>query len=191
MQTRHRPLKKPNNRAAFAEFSTMLKKIYATTALLLASGLLLPVHAQTVDDEAEKEWKELALQLPAAPEASNMVSFYDSGSQSFAIDSTSITITSDGIIRYSLIAVSSNGAKNVSYEGIRCATYEKKLYAFGRPDGSWSRSRRNQWDNISGLSANKQHSTLFNDYFCEGNSIAGKVSVIVDRIKRHQIIKPY
>ncbi|MFZ6843932.1 CNP1-like family protein [Undibacterium sp. RuTC16W] len=169
----------------------MLKKIYAATALLLASSLLPPVYAQTVDDEAEKEWKELALQLPATPETINMVSFYDSGSQSFAIDSKSITITSDGIIRYSLIAVSSNGAKNVSYEAIRCATYEKKLYAFGRPDGSWSRSRRNQWDNISALSANKQHSTLFNDYFCEGNSIAGKASVIVDRIKRHQIIKPY
>ncbi|MCU6432347.1 CNP1-like family protein [Undibacterium sp. Jales W-56] len=169
----------------------MLKKSLTGFGLLLASGLLLPLHAQTTDDEAEKEWAEVALHLPGAPDASNLVSFYASGSQSFAIDVKSLSITGDGIIRYSLVAVSSSGAKNVSYEGIRCSTYEKKLYAFGRPDGSWSRSRRNQWDHISALNVNKQHSTLFNDYFCDGNSIAGKASVIIDRIKRHQVIKPY
>jgi hypothetical protein len=120
------------------------------------------------------------------------VSFYDSGTQSFAIDVKSIIIAADNTIRYTLVSVSRGGAKNISYEAIRCESFEKKLYAFGRPDGSWSRSRRNEWTPISNLAANKQHSALAVDYFCEGTTVAGKVPAIIDRIKKNQtVLKPY
>ncbi|MBC3917754.1 CNP1-like family protein [Undibacterium sp. CY18W] len=148
--------------------------------LLLSAPLL---HAQEPADEEDKEWREVALQLPEAPKAENLLNFYKSNSQSFAIDTKSLLVASDGTIRYTLVATSDGGAKNISYEGLRCQSYEVKLFAFGRPDGTWSRSRRNQWDAISSTGANKQHSTLFSDYFCEGRTIAGKVNVLLDKLR--------
>ncbi|HTD02516.1 CNP1-like family protein [Undibacterium sp.] len=175
----------------------MLKKSLHLTALLAAAflSLSLPAAAQQAaddEDEIEKEWKEVAAQLPEAPKAENLVSFYDSGTQSFAIDVKSLTIAADGTIRYTLVSVSRGGAKNISYEAIRCESFQKKLYAFGRPDGSWSRSRRNEWSAISNLAANKQHSTLAVDYFCEGNTVAGRAPAIVERIRKNQtVLKQY
>ncbi|PXX43972.1 CNP1-like family protein [Undibacterium pigrum] len=162
----------------------MLNKKLAHIIISLA---LLPAsfaHAAEPDlEEDDKEWREVALQLPEAPKAENLLNFYKSPTQSFAIDTTSLIVAADGTIRYSLVATSSGGAKNISYEGLRCQTYQVKLYAFGRPDGTWSRSRRNQWDSITNTGANKQHAALFSDYFCEGKTIAGKASVLVDKLR--------
>lgn len=159
------------------------KRVAAMILLTSLSMTSLVKAADEVDEEAEKEWKEVALQLPEAPKAGNLIDFYQSNNLSFAIDTRSVNVASDGTVRYTLIATSASGAKNISYEGIRCQSYEKKLYAFGRPDGNWSRSRKNQWEVISGTNTNKQHFILFTDYFCEGNSVAGKTDTIVDRLR--------
>ncbi|MBC3935192.1 CNP1-like family protein [Undibacterium rugosum] len=157
--------------------------ISASLTLLLLAGGLTSTTAQAAEDEPDKEWREVEAQLPAAPKNENLLPFYQSGSMQFFIDAPSLSIASDGTVRYTLVASSSAGARNVSYEGIRCATYEKKLYAFGRSDGTWSRSRRDEWDKISQTGANKQHHSLFTEYFCEGNTIAGKANSILDRLR--------
>jgi hypothetical protein len=90
-----------------------------------------------------------------------------------------------------MVGVSSSGAKNISYEAIRCDTYEKKLFAFGRTDGTWSMSRRNEWDEISNKGINKQHSTLAWDFVCDGTSVAGPVDKILLRIRRNESLKQY
>jgi hypothetical protein len=165
--------------------------------LLLGAGLLLlPIMGQAAGEEMEdetssKEWKEVTLSLPAAPKTENLVSFYDSPTQSFAIDIGSLTLASDNTIRYTLVSSSNTGVKNISYEGLRCETAEKKLFAFGRSDGSWSRSRRMQWVRISDAGLNKQHITLFQEYFCEGKTTAGKASQMINRIKNKQPITPF
>ena len=72
-------------------------------------------------DDGEKPWQEIAVQLPAPPVAANLVPFFVSATatQEFAIDAKSLTLGSDGVIRYSLVTTSTSGAKNISYEGIR------------------------------------------------------------------------
>jgi len=162
------------------------RAILVGLSLLAFSSLSIAGQAtQTTlpDDEPEKAWEEVDLQLPAAPKPENLVNFYKSDSQSFAIDKLSLSLASDGTIRYTLVATSNAGAKNVSYEAIRCETYEHKLYAFGRNDGSWSKSRRNQWDRISNTGANKQHHILFTEYFCEGTTVAGKAPFLLNRLQ--------
>jgi hypothetical protein len=136
-------------------------------------------------EDLDKPWKELALQLPATPLAENLIPFYVSATatQTFAIDAKSLTLGSDGVIRYTLVTSSTSGAKNVSYEGIRCSSFEKKLYAFGHPDGSWSRSRRDKWEPIKSNAANRQHAALAQDYFCQGLTVAGKAEQMVERIR--------
>ncbi|MCH8620173.1 CNP1-like family protein [Undibacterium sp. TS12] len=152
--------------------------------IILALSCLPLVGSYAAElEEDDKEWHEVALQLPEAPKPENLLNFYNSGNQSFAIDTKSLSVAADGTIRYTLVATSSAGAKNISYEGLRCQTYEVKLYAFGRPDGAWSRSRRNQWEAISNRGLNKQHSTLYSEYFCEGHTIAGKAEVLLEKLR--------
>ncbi|MDB5729586.1 MAG: hypothetical protein JWQ00_2791 [Noviherbaspirillum sp.] len=143
-------------------------------------------------DDLEKPWQEIAVQLPGAPMPENLLGFYVSpmATQSFAIDAKSLTVGSDGVVRYILVATSREGATNISYEGIRCESFEKKLYAFGRPDGSWSRSRRDQWERIFENSANRHHAALAKDYFCRGKVVDGKADDIVQRIRSQRPFTP-
>lgn len=67
----------------------------------------------------------------------------------FFVDAQSLSYGTDGVLRFTLEVVSPSGAKNVSYEGMRCATGERRFYAFGRADGTWSKARGNQWVKIS------------------------------------------
>jgi hypothetical protein len=143
-------------------------------------------------DDADKPWQEIAAQLPAAPQPDNLMPFYVSATATlqFAIDPKSLNVGPDGVVRYTLVATSTSGARNVQYEGIRCATFEKKLYAIGHPDGSWARSRRDQWEKIVQNAANRQHAILAQDYFCEGRVVAGNAEKILERIRQQRPINP-
>lgn len=158
-------------------------------ALIACAALSTPLlsQAQQTDDE---ENQETPLQLPAAPQASQLLTFYQNGAQTFMLDPQSLTLTKEGIIRFSLVAISSSGAKNISYEGIRCETGEKKLYAIGRNDGMWIKTRNPNWTRIYGNSFNNHHSVLAYDYFCEGSTIAGKPERMIERIKRRESLRP-
>lgn len=141
-------------------------------------------------DDLDKPWEEIAIQLPAAPQTANLLPFYvgPTTKQSFALDEKSLAIGKDGVIRYTLVAISPAGAKNISYEGIRCASFEKKIYAFGREDGTWSRSRRDQWELIVRGDVNRQHAALAMDYFCSNLTIVGNEKDMLRRIKFRQTL---
>ncbi len=160
--------------------------------LSLASLSSAQNHFEEDFEDLDKPWQEIAVQLPAAPLAENLLPFYVSATatQSFMIDTKSLTLGTDGVIRYTLVTTSSNGAKNISYEGIRCASYEKKLYAFGHPDGSWSRSRRDKWEPIRSNAANRQHAALAQDYFCQGLTVAGKAEQLVEKMRGKRSLAP-
>jgi hypothetical protein len=69
-------------------------------------------------------------------------------------------------VRYVLLVLTPQGARNVTYEGMRCETRERRIYASGRQDGSWSKARNNEWVRIQDVYANRQHAALFLEYFC-------------------------
>lgn len=160
----------------------------ACLASLLALGCVVS-HAQSRFeedfDDREKSWQEIAIQLPAAPKQENLLEFYVGpiATQTFAIDAKSLSVGNDGVVRYTLVSRSAAGAENVSYEGIRCESFEKKLYAFGQKDGRWTRSRRDRWEPITGTIANRQHAALMQDYFCVHKTIEGNAEQIVRRIR--------
>jgi hypothetical protein len=164
----------------------MVARIAAVTAVLSIS---VPVLAQSRFeedfDDTEKPWQEIVVQLPAAPAPENLLPFYVSATatQSFAVDAKSLTVGADGVVRYTMVAKSPEGATTISYEGIRCESFEKKRYAFGRPDGTWSRSRSDKWEPISGTSINRQHAALAKDYLCRQKVVAGKAEDIVRSIR--------
>jgi hypothetical protein len=153
-----------------------------------AAGALAQSTFEEDFDDREKSWKEIAVQLPAAPLDENLMPF-DVGptvTLASAIDAKSLSIGTDGVVRYTLVTKSAGGAKNVSYEGIRCQSKEKKLYAFGHADGSWGRSRRDGWEPLKSDSIGPQQVALASDYFCRDGTIAGSVPEILQRMRKQE-----
>lgn len=173
-----------------ARYKKPLQIAWIAAGFLLLAGFATTIRAQSSleeDSENQKKiWQETAITLPAAPQMTDLLPFEvaTTTTQAFAIDAKSLTISADGVIRYTLVAQSQSGAKSISYEGIRCQTFEKKLYSFGHKDGSWSLSRRDQWEPIMGSAINRAHIALTQDYFCQNKASAGDAAAILDRIKR-------
>ena len=135
-------------------------------------ALLLPAFALAAGfdydkDVDEKPWAEVEAQLPASPDKQDLIPFTVGSVKDvkYFIDAKSLSVGSDGVIRYTLVIVSSAGAQNVSFEGMRCNTAERRVYAFGRPDGTWSKARSNQWGRIQG-SSNNHNVELYANFFC-------------------------
>lgn len=143
-----------------------------------------PVLSAGFDDESEeKPWAEIDVQLPAFPEKGNLIPFLvgSVSDKQFLIDEKSISVGSDGVIRYTLVVVTEAGAQNISYEGMRCSTRERRLYAFGRDDKTWSKSRNEKWLRIQGGS-NQYPVALYADYFCLAD--AGVIYRAEDAVRR-------
>lgn len=168
-----------------------MPSVALSVTLMLLAGVALAQKTED-DDGQEQPWKEATIELPASPKQDDLLPFYVSATatQSFAIDARSLTVGTDGVIRYTLVSTSEAGARNVSYEGIRCATYEKKLYAFGQSDGTWTRSRRDEWLRISDNAANRQHAALAGDYFCLEKTVAGTASDMARRLRYQRTLTP-
>ena len=161
-------------------------------AILLATLMTAgTTHAQQDPPGQDEKTAESEVTLPAAPQKAQLLPFYVSPTTTmdFAIDATSVSVSPDGIVRYTMVITSKAGASNVSYEGIRCSSMERKLYATGKPDGNWSLSRRDAWLPIADVGANRQHAALAKDYFCDGGTIAGKAQTLVERIRKQKPLK--
>lgn len=120
------------------------------------------------EEEAKPEWKEEALELPSLPAERDLIPFRVSpgASATFYVDGRSLKLGSDGIVRYTLLVRAAGGAENLSYEGIRCETAERKLYAIGRGASEWVLPRNAEWQRISDNSLNRQHAVLAKEFFC-------------------------
>lgn len=142
-------------------------------------------YAGFEEDYEKQAWQEIQYQLPGAPKKENLIAFYVSAAtdnQSF-VDLTTISVGTDGVIRYVLLIQTAGGARNVTFEGMRCETRERRMYASGRLDGSWSKSRKNEWEPIREAVANRQYAALFFDYFCPGGVISRSSEEIVGALR--------
>ena len=161
--------------------------------LLALIALYAPFASSAVTDEADSDAlkAESPVVLPAPAQKNNLLSFYVSPTTTldFAVDAKSVSVTEEGTVRFVLVVTSQSGASNISYEGIRCSTGERKLYAVGQTNGSWTAARRDVWETIIDRGINRQHAALAKDYFCETGMVAGKAEVIVDRLRKKKPLR--
>jgi hypothetical protein len=141
------------------------------------------------DDFDGKPWEVQKTQLPSYPKPENLLRVHVSPPTSFEffVDTASVSVGQDGIVRYTLIARSTGGAVNVSYEGIRCLPLERKLYAFGGFDRTWSPARVPQWAPISRTQTNQQHAALAEDFFCPESGRVRTTEEAVQALRRGNI----
>lgn len=166
-------------------FSLALALVLAKLAGGAAAQVLAPQYpgGYKPQFEEDKPWEEQKWSLPPYPAMDGLVGF-DAGPTSafrFFVDPASISVGDDGVIRYTLVARSASGALNVSYEGIRCASRERRLYAFGREDKTWAPARTSEWTRIS-LSAH--HAALADEYFCPVRGAVRTADEAVSALKR-------
>ena len=136
-------------------------------------------------DQEKKSWQELQAQIPSYPKPENLLRF-DAGANTanaFFVDSASVSVGDDGVVRYTLMVRTGGGATNVSFEGIRCDTRELKIYAFGRPNSDWSRARDTRWREITFREINNHHQTLFREHFCPTRKTIATVPQILQTLK--------
>lgn len=138
---------------------TLFYVLMLLSALSLAAGF-------DKDDE-EKPWAEIEAKLPDYPEQQDLIPFRVGmqDDSKYFIDSKSLSVGSDGVIRYTLVVLSAAGAKNISYEGMRCGIGELRYYAFGRADKTWSKARSDRWVKFHGTN-NDHHVELYTKFFC-------------------------
>jgi hypothetical protein len=103
--------------------------------------------------------------LPALPSNENLIEFWVSNSSSFKffIDAASLTVE-NYVVRYTLVARSASGVANVSYEAMRCAEGQYKIYAYVVGD-KWQ-PRETEWKRIEPNSMQRWHDELRFRYFC-------------------------
>jgi hypothetical protein len=154
----------------FLKFSLALLCVAAASALQAQpffnndlpepeEGLKLPAAPY-----AAKADKLIRFDVPAAnASASTLVYFLDADHLSLG--------SKDRVVRYVLIArrVGADAGGNISYEGIRCSTGERRVYAFLKPDGQWSLATgaSNDWSPLRTGQAAAHQLALAKDILCD------------------------
>ncbi|BCZ79001.1 lipoprotein [Paraburkholderia terrae] len=185
-------------------------KVFAFAAACVAAGVLLAgcssTKSSTPTDASKSEgpksdfqylfdrpstWTEKKVDtLPAMPQPGDLLPFTVSQNTplQFALDAKSLTVDSDGVIRYTVVVTSPSGARNVNYEGIRCEDYSWKLYAGLNADhDGWDRTVGNDWSRIENGDLNAYHAALYQDYFCTSKLPVGKADAILNNIRYKRV----
>ena len=157
----------------------------------LALVLILPlaVAAQTSgfgENSGDRGSRgEVQVPLPAYPKPENYLPFQVSATTPFAffVDAKSVSVGADRVVRYSVIAKSAEGGLNISFEGMRCADGQFRVYAFGRPDNTWFEARDSRWEAIRNDPRNSQRGVLYSDYFCPVTGAVGTTEEAVRALR--------
>ena len=158
-------------------------------ALLLAlfTGIVQAQPAAPLRFEQDydtKEWKEIEVALPAFPQQVKLLPFRVTPSNfDFFVDAASLSVASDGVVRFTLVARSASGGENVTFEGIRCSSRERRTYAFGRADNTWSKARSNAWTFFDARGRITQYITLASDFFCPAGNIIRDAQEGIDALR--------
>jgi hypothetical protein len=84
----------------------------------------------------------------------------------FAVDTESIKIGNDGVTRYIVVITNPSGGQNAYFEGIRCDTFQWRLYGTLEPNQQWRANPLGQWLPIRDSVPNRYQAALGQGAFC-------------------------
>jgi hypothetical protein len=165
-------------------------------AMLLVAVLPLAAAAQRIPrdsaadsidfEERSREAGELELKLPPPPKPESLIAF-DTGPRgglAYFVDAASLSVGSDGIVRFTVVAKGDGNAQNVFYEGIRCQTRERKVFAYGQSDGTWKEARNPTWTKIGPPVEAGYRFVLYQDFFCPARAIVRSAAEAAYALRR-------
>ena len=150
--------------------------------MMLASAAC-NVSAQLAD--LDPDWQESELPAPPMFRADRLVPVEMPRhiTLQVGVDPETLRLTADGLVRYVVVAKSSSGTINATYEAIRCLTGEVKTYARYSANGQWIPMVKPQWKPLTQNQPSPHAIVLAQQGLCSGRSVAARSSAeIVKRL---------
>lgn len=160
---------------------TLLRKWATVFGLLLA---MAPAQAQLRD--ADPDWEELQAPPPPVYDLGRQIAFeilHASNELKWGVDPKTISVGSDGVTRYVVMATSSSGSTNVFFEAINCLRGEVKTYARVNQAGQWSMMEPAPWKGLNSGLPSRHALALARTAFCDGTTARTDVDEMVRRLK--------
>lgn len=143
-----------------------------------------------LDPFAPMVFKEGTTAMPLnPPNQATLVPFYVSQRTifKFAVDTDSILIGADGVTRYIVVMTSPSGSAQAQYEGIRCDSYQWRLYGTYESTG-WKENPLGSWKNIQSEIPNRYQASLAQGAFCNFNSQEKNIKTILTSLNPNGFI---
>ena len=118
----------------------------------------------------EPQWKEATVALPPLPKVENLRpidAFEASKNYDYLLDRASISRSSDGVMRYSVVVRSASGKENAFHEGIRCLTSEARTFAYASTTGVFVSSASGAWKPVADSGVRGYQSYLAHVIMCD------------------------
>jgi hypothetical protein len=137
-----------------------------------------------VDPFAPMVFKEGATAMPLNPPNKSTIQYFYVSERTifkFAVDTDSILIGNDGITRYTVILISPNGNSQVQYEGIRCDSFQWRLYGTFESN-SWKENPLSSWNPIKDHTPNRYQAALAQGAFCNFNTQEKSIKNVIQSL---------
>jgi hypothetical protein len=169
-----------------------MKKIFSRLAIYLncsvfAAGLAGctgdPLQSG-LDPFAPMVFKEGTTTMPLnPPNPKTLAPFYVSQATifKFSVDTDSILIGADGVTRYIVVMTSPSGSVQAQYEGIRCDSFQWRLYGTLLND-AWKENPLSSWREIQSNTANRYQAALAQGAFCNFNNQEKNIKAILNSL---------
>ena len=164
-------------------------RLFAYASCLLVSASLIGCSGDPmisgVDPYAPTVFKEGNTSMPlVAPNPKTLMPFYVSETTifKFAIDTQSILIGNDGVTRYMVQISSPSGSKQIQYEGIRCDSYQARLYGTYETNGSWRENPLGGWSGIKDNIPNRYQAALAQGALCNFSNQEKNIKTVLQSL---------
>jgi hypothetical protein len=157
-----------------------ISRLAASLAVFVSFGAM----AQLV--ELDPDWKEVDVPPPPAFNRDRLVpvDMPPHITLKLGIDPATLTISSDSVVRYVMVATSGSGSVNAMYEGIRCMTGEVKVYARYSSSGQWKPVDNAQWRPLNDNQPSKHALAFARQGACDGVAPTSmSPTVIIQKLK--------
>lgn len=124
----------------FTRFSFLFAILWGASALAEESPFIHePAPFTPSSVKPGTPWTEALTRLPPLPADSDLIEFRLDGTQGsfrYFIDGKNLSVGPDEVVRYTLVARSDTGTRNLSLEGIRCTPQgQYRVFAYGSGSG--------------------------------------------------------
>ncbi|MCZ2499070.1 hypothetical protein GN316_20125 [Xylophilus sp. Kf1] len=159
---------------------------YRRLAAVLSFALSAPAMAGLLTGAPEGGYPEIATPPPPAFSIDKTidVALRPGGNVRLGIDPATVTVESDGVVRYVSVARSTSGdAITAIYEGVRCTTAEVKIYARHFADGGWRPVADPQWQSLYDPGPQRTSLPIAKSGICQDASAGGSARQIVQNLR--------
>jgi hypothetical protein len=159
----------------------MRAKSLIAAVLALAAGFALAQPAPPAG-----EFKEIEAPPPPAYQKEGLIAIdmLSAGSLKFGVDPDTLSVGSDDVVRYVMVAYNPSGSVNALYEGLRCATSEVKTYARSSEMGHWTVVPQPKWRPLDNSASARHALALSRQGLCDGWNLAARKAPDLVRLLR-------